>query len=121
MASLFDTLQAGAQRAGINARTKKSREWFQSKVKELGRVNRQALLKDDALDPTTREIAGSMYMYFYDPKTKKTLPYYDRFPLIIMVEQASGGFYGLNLHYLRPDIRAEFFCLLYTSPSPRDS
>ena len=54
MASLFDTLQAGAQRAGINARTKKSREWFQSKVKELGRVNRQALLKDDALDPTTR-------------------------------------------------------------------
>ena len=108
MASLFDTLQAGAQRAGITARTKKSREWFQDKVKELGSVNRTALLKDDALDPTTREIAGSMYMYFYDPKTKATLPYYDRFPLVIMVEDAKGGFYGLNLHYLRPDIRAEF-------------
>lgn len=108
MASLFDTLQAGAQRAGITARTKKSREWFQDKVKELGSVNRTALLKDDALDPTTREIAGSMYMYFYDPKTKDTLPYYDRFPLVIMVEDAKGGFYGLNLHYLRPDIRAEF-------------
>jgi|TARA_B100001093_G_scaffold153814_1_gene146556 hypothetical protein len=108
MASLFDTLQAGAQRAGITARTKKSREWFQGKVKELGSVNRTALLKDDALDPTTREIAGSMYMYFYDPKTKDTLPYYDRFPLVIMVEDAKGGFYGLNLHYLRPDIRAEF-------------
>ena len=108
MASLFDTLQAGAQRAGVTARTKKSREWFQAKVKELGTVNRQALLKDDALEPTNREIVGSMYMYFYDPKTKETLPYYDRFPLIIMVEQAKGGFYGLNLHYLRPDIRAEF-------------
>lgn len=108
MASLFDTLQANAFRAGVTARTKKSREWFQSKVKELGKVNRQDLLKDDALDPTTREISGSMYMYFYDPKTKKTLPYYDRFPLVIMVEQAKGGFYGLNLHYLRPDIRAEF-------------
>jgi len=108
MASLFDTLQANAFRAGVTARTKKSREWFQSKVKELGKVNRQDLLKDTALDPTTREIAGSMYMYFYDPKTKKTLPYYDRFPLVIMVEQAKGGFYGLNLHYLRPDIRAEF-------------
>ena len=56
-------------------------------------------------------------MYFYDPKTKKTLPYYDRFPLIIMVEQASGGFYGLNLHYLRPDIRAEFLDrLMKTAP-----
>ena len=108
MASLFDTLQAGAQRAGVTARTKKSREWFQSKVKELGTVNRKALLRDDALEPTNREIVGSMYMYFYDPKTKETLPYYDRFPLIIMVEQAKGGFYGLNLHYLRPDIRAEF-------------
>ena len=108
MASLFDTLQAGAQRAGVTARTKKSREWFQSKVKELGTVNRKALLRDDALEPTNREIVGSMYMYFYDPKTKETLPYYDRFPLIIMVEQAKGGFDGLNLHYLRPDIRAEF-------------
>ena len=108
MASLFDTLQAGAQRAGVTARTKKSREWFQAKVKELGTVNRKALLRDDALEPTNREIVGSMYMYFYDPKTKETLPYYDRFPLIIMVEQAKGGFYGLNLHYLRPDIRAEF-------------
>ena len=108
MASLFDTLQANAFRAGVTARTKKSREWFQSKVKELGKVNRQDLLKDDALDPTTREISGSMYMYFYDPKMKNELPYYDRFPLVIMVEQAKGGFYGLNLHYLRPDIRAEF-------------
>ena len=117
MASLFDTLQAGAQRAGVTARTKKSREWFQAKVKELGTVNRKALLRDDALEPTNREIVGSMYMYFYDPKTKETLPYYDRFPLIIMVEQAKGGFYGLNLHYLRPDIRAQFLDeLMKTAP-----
>lgn len=117
MASLFDTLQAGAQRAGVTARTKESRAWFEKKVKELGKVNRQDLLKDDALDPTTREIAGSMYMYFYDPKTKETLPYYDRFPLVIMVEQAKGGFYGLNLHYLRPDIRAQFLDeLMKTAP-----
>tara|TARA_B100001057_G_scaffold258959_1_gene259120 strand:+ start:181 stop:774 length:594 start_codon:yes stop_codon:yes gene_type:complete len=108
MASLFDTLQANAFRAGITARTKKSREWFQGKVQDLGSVNRTQLLKDTALDPTTREIAGSMYMYFYDPKTKEKLPYYDRFPLVIMVEDAEGGFYGLNLHYLRPDVRAKF-------------
>lgn len=108
MASLFDTLQANAFRAGITARTKKSREWFQNKVQDLGNVNRTQLLKDTALDPTSREIAGSMYMYFYDPKTKEKLPYYDRFPLVIMVEDAEGGFYGLNLHYLRPDVRAKF-------------
>ena len=54
------------------------------------------------------KMVGSMYMYFYDPKHKKTLPYYDRFPLTIMIDKAPGGFVGLNLHYLRPDIRAKF-------------
>ena len=108
MASLFDTLQAQAQRAGVTARTKRSREWFEKKVGELSSVSRAKVLKDTALDKTTRTLPGSMYMYFYDPKHKKTLPYYDRFPLTIFVEPAKDGFYGLNLHYLRPDIRAEF-------------
>ena len=49
-----------------------------------------------------------MYMYFYDPKHKATLPYYDRFPLTIMVDGAPGGFYGLNLHYLNYNVRAKF-------------
>jgi hypothetical protein len=47
-----------------------------------------------------------MYMYFYDPKTKDTLPYYDRFPLTIIVDPAPNGFYGLNLHYLPVPLRA---------------
>ena len=117
MASLFDTLQAQAFRAGIQARTDASKKWFQDNVSKLN-VNRTQLLKDDALDPVgSRTIAGNMYMYFYDPKTKKTLPYYDRFPLTILVEPAPGGFYGLNLHYLRPDIRAAFLDeLMKTAP-----
>ena len=108
MASLFDTLQAGAQRAGVTARTNKSRKWFQSKIKDLNMPSRKQLLRDDALTRTNREIAGNMYMYFYDPKLKQTLPYYDRFPLTIMVEPAPGGFYGLNLHYLNYNVRARF-------------
>ena len=108
MASLFDTLQAGAQRAGVTARTKESQKWFQKKAQELVMPARKALLKDDALDRTSRNIAGNMYMYFYDPKHKETLPYYDRFPLTIMVDSAPGGFYGLNLHYLNYNVRARF-------------
>jgi len=108
MASLFDTLQAGAQRAGVQARTKQSRKWFQDKIKDLSMPSKRAILKDDALERTNREIAGNMYMYFYDPKLKETLPYYDRFPLTIMVEPAKGGFYGLNLHYLNYNVRARF-------------
>ena len=117
MASLFDTLQAGAQRAGIQARTKQSKNWFRKKVNELGDITPRKILKDDALDPSAKEIAGSMYMYFYDPKHKATLPYYDRFPMVIMVEPAPGGFYGLNLHYLAPGVRARFLdALMDTAP-----
>jgi len=108
MASLFDTLQAQAFRAGVSPRTKESQQWFQRNVKKLGDVNRQALLKDDALSATNKPKVGDMMMYFYDPKHKQTLPYYDRFPLSIMVEPAPGGFYGLNLHYLSPGVRARF-------------
>ena len=117
MASLFDTLQAQAFRAGVTARTNASKKWFQANVKKLGQVNRTSLLKDDALEPTARNIAGNMYMYFYDPKYKDELPYYDRFPLTIMVEPAKGGFYGLNLHYLKPTVRAAFLDeLMKTAP-----
>jgi hypothetical protein len=108
MASLFDQLQAQAFRAGITARTKRSRNWFQKKVQELQMPSRQALLRDSALERTTRNIRGNMYMYFYDPKHKETLPYYDRFPLTIMVDTAPKGFYGLNLHYLNYGVRARF-------------
>jgi hypothetical protein len=48
-------------------------------------------------------------MFFYDPKTKDQMPYYDEFPLILMVGPAPGGFYGLNLHYLSPHLRAILF------------
>ena len=35
MASLFDTLQANAFRAGVTARTKSSRKWFEKNVQQL--------------------------------------------------------------------------------------
>ena len=108
-ASIFDQLQAQAFRAGIKTRTNQSMNWFSKRVKELGTINRRQLLKDGRLkDVGKDEVVGSMYMYFYDPKLKKTLPYYDRFPMTIVVGPAKGGFYGINLHYLSPFVRARF-------------
>ena len=40
-------------------------------------------------------------------RQKNTLPYYDTFPLVVVVGPAPGGFYGLNLHYLPPMLRAK--------------
>jgi len=93
---------------GQNRGTKASIDWFRKYVKNM-KVNRSALLKDGQLERVQKPRPGRMYMFRYDAKHKDTLPYFDRFPLIFMVGPAKGGFYGLNLHYLPPRMRAIFF------------
>jgi hypothetical protein len=107
MSNIFQRLELQAFRAGITPRTKESREWFRKKIKNMRSIKREALMKEDPLKQTGQEIVGNMYMFFYDPKHKDTLPYYDTFPLVIVVGPAEGGFYGLNLHYLPPILRAK--------------
>lgn len=104
--SIFDKYKKDAVGAGVKLRSDSSREWFQDKLKTLRNVNRRGLLRDPNLIKRNRARVGSMYMYFYDPKHRETLPYYDAFPLVIMVEPAPKGFYGINLHYLPPALRA---------------
>jgi len=107
MSTVFNRLELQAFRAGITPRTKESRAWFQQKIKNLRSINREALMKEEPLKQVSTEIVGSMYMFFYDPKHKETLPYYDTFPLVVVVGPAEGGFLGLNLHYLPPILRAK--------------
>ena len=107
--SYIDKLQSQAFKAGVEKNTESSLKWFQRQMSQMKSVNRKALLMDDNFKARSRPLTGRMFMYFYDPKTKKEMPYYDRFPLIFMVEKAKGGFYGLNLHYLPPKLRAKFF------------
>jgi len=108
MSNLFQKLEIEAFRAGIQPRTKESMDWFRRKATQLGRVGK-SVMNDEAvkLQSSMRDPVGNMYMFFYDPKHKKTLPYYDKFPLILMIGPADGGFYGLNLHYLPPVLRAK--------------
>lgn len=109
MASLFQKLHDELAKYGLEERSRRSRLWFTDRVKSLtGRINRNVLLRDEALKIKKTPMWGYMYMFAYDPKTKEDMPYYDKFPLIIMVDKAPGGFYGLNLHYLAPNIRALF-------------
>lgn len=107
MSNLFQRLELEAFRKGITPRTQESREWFRKRAQRLTRVNRTALMKEGELERQSKTVVGNMYMFFYDPKTKDKLPFYDTFPLIFVVGPAEGGFYGLNLHYLPPVLRAK--------------
>jgi len=107
--SLFTELQAAAFREGLSPKTKKARKWFQQKARGLTDVNKMDIISDDRLTQRNTPAPGKMMMFFYDPKTKEQLPYYDTFPLILYVGSAPGGFYGLNMHYLPPAARAKLF------------
>lgn len=108
MSNLFHSLEIEAFRKGLTLRTQESRDWFRRRVANLRTINRAQLMKEEPVQLKNRTAVGSMYMFFYDPKHKKTLPYYDSFPLVIVIGPAEGGFLGLNLHYLPPVLRAKF-------------
>ena len=108
MSNLFQTLEFEAFRAGITPRTQASRDWFRKKAQSMRRVNRNQLMREEPIQLSNRQIVGSMYMFFYNPKLKEELPYYDSFPLVIVIGPAKGGFLGMNLHYLPPVLRAKF-------------
>jgi hypothetical protein len=109
MSDIFNRLERQAFRAGITPRTEESRKWFQAKAKNLRSINRESLMKEEPIKSRSKQIIGGMYMFFYDPKHKDKLPYYDAFPLVIVIGPAKGGFLGLNLHYLPPTLRLQFF------------
>ena len=108
MSNIFQKLELAAFRNQITPRTKESRAWFMKKARAIRGISREELMKEEPISSSGRRIIGSMQMFFYDPKHKETLPYYDTFPLVIVVKPAKGGFLGLNLHYLPPTLRAMF-------------
>jgi len=103
MAYLIDRIKTQLTKEGLNSRTNLSREWLRKKIKDLN-PSRQALLADRMrLKDST--FIGKMYFFYYDPKLKDSLPYYDRFPLVIPIEQNNISILGLNIHYIHPKQR----------------
>ena len=120
MAYIFQQIanKAKAQKVPPNA-TFAARQWYRSAAQQVTSVNRNKLMtdKDNVVSQITMNDIGKMYMFFYDPKTKETLPYYDQFPLVFPIGMQEGGFLGLNLHYLEPVLRAKLMDALYTTKS----
>ena len=93
MASILDPLVD--KQGGV----KKSANWYRTNVQSIAdRLTARKLMNQGKLN--ARPSLGRLNMFFYDPKGKKTLPYYDTFPLVLPLEPIKGGFMGMNFHYL---------------------
>jgi hypothetical protein len=111
MDSILGSLRKEMSEAEISPQTVESRDWFFEKVSELAKtpIDRKSMMTEPPLKVSARQMAGKMYMFYYKPLGINELPYYDRFPLIFMLEKTRNGFLGFNLHYLPYDLRQEFF------------
>lgn len=64
---------------------------------------------------------GKIFVAFYDPKHKATLPYYDQVPLIMPFSFDKNGFKSFNLHYISPYQRAIIMNGLYKISQSNDT
>lgn len=118
MATTLENLLNNAQRKGIaGQKSKEAIDWFRNNARKTTRsVSSSRLIReerDNLVNSWTNVAIGRLYFVNYDPKLKKTLPYYDTFPLVIPIHRYNDGFLGLNLHYLPPVLRAKLLDALY--------
>lgn len=111
--TFFEKIRQKMARYGIPALTNFSRNWLKDNVyKATSSPNRRKLLTQG--QSLQEALIGKMFLYFYDAKMKEELPYWDKFPLILCVDVAEDGWYGLNLHYLPLPLRIKLFESLLT-------
>lgn len=95
-------------RYNLHNAARKSATWFQQQVLLLSKQsitpNKMML---GAENVSTSIMPGNLYMFFYDPKWKDELPYYDRFPMVFPYKKTPDGFIGLNMHYLPYQLRVQ--------------
>ena len=95
----------------VKAKSRKAMDWFRSIVSQTQRAafpaaaGRREIMQGRNTGITKDPEIGKMYLFQYDAKHKDILPYWDRWPLIFPFDNAKGGFYGINLHYLPPGAR----------------
>ena len=72
---------------------------YGSQISNPGRLlhARQGNGSDGITDTITR---GNFYTFLYEPRSARTLPYFDVMPLTLVFETGEGWFRGLNFHYL---------------------
>jgi hypothetical protein len=120
--------QVSKDRRALNDHKRRTFEWFRNNAKLVRQAAQK--VKPEDVDPkhimTQRpallskrkrvagNMIGKMMQFYYDPKLKAKLPYYDTFPLIFPISVEKDRLLGLNMHYIPPNARAILMGHLYS-------
>ena len=115
LSKVSDAIKTGT----VGQEVRRSAQWFQDKIKGLkgglrnqfsstnaAKFYREAETKVNPNLLKRRAELGELFCYYYNPKYRATLPYYDMFPMIMLIGAEKDTFLGINFHYLRPKWRA---------------
>ena len=119
---LFQKVIKDAALLNISASTnKQARQYFQEKAREIKNQRPDRILeRKDMKDNLQSQLPfkpGDIFLFNYIPKYEsdiKRLPYFDRYPLILLLDVQPGHLLGLNFHYLPYLERAILLTQLYT-------
>lgn len=121
--SKLTSLAEEKKATGYKTMSRDSVAWLREKIDEIKRPDRiPPSINAEKNRRTTAFRVGMMYCFFYDPKTKDELPYYDKFPMVLVLEKYNDGFLALNLHYLPVKFRIAFLTKLmkFAQLTPED-
>ena len=123
---VFERVEKAGIDPTVSAKKADARNWFRQNVSNV-RITPSSVIRSDPKRLTDKPILGAMYLFEYDPKLKKVLPYYDRFPLVFPIgsgrttgyAKQGDSFLGLNMHYLPPILRAKLMERLWNLSSTK--
>lgn len=112
--SIFESFHKLRRDSGVG---KNNWEWFRQAINQNTKMAEMNQIRDQiASDPTrgrSRLFLGQMYFFFYNqPEYRTTLPFYDTFPLVLLISREKDTFFGINFHYIPPKRRLKTFMLL---------
>ena len=123
MASILTNLAQQKTGAQLQSMSQQSFKWLGQKIAALRNPgNIPSAISREDFRKVSQFAIGGLYYFYYNPIGKDDLPYYDRFPLVLMLERYPDGFLGLNLHYLPLKYRVAFMDKLmdYATMTPEN-
>ena len=119
MADLLNKLTDAVRTGAVGRETRRSAQWFRDKIRGLRGELRNRFSStnpdkfyreaEEKVNPNVRKRRanlGDVFCYHYNPKYRNELPYYDMFPMIMLIGTDQDTFTGLIFHYLPPKFRA---------------
>jgi hypothetical protein len=108
MASILTQLAQEKSAGELRTMSNESLKWLMAKIADVRGVRVAKSISNDKVRQVNKFILGGLYCFYYNPKGKTDLPYYDQFPMVLALERYNDGFLGLNFHYLPIKYRVVF-------------